>query len=133
MRTRLYQALITSPGLLAMYTSVDGAIRIVQASSLTGVPQRPFMTYRMHTGFPLQGGLGQREYVQLWANDDPGDYTRIDESLRLARIAVEAIEPTEDFLEARWIETGVDLKDDVMGTINRYIRFQLTGTLRERE
>lgn len=115
--------------------------RIIQASALgaeglpgyEGIPERPFATYRMHTDFPLQRPVGRREYAQVWANDEPGDYATIDDILALCRIAIEGLEPTENFLEARWIETGVDLSDTAMGTINRYIRFQFTGTLRERE
>lgn len=141
MRVKLYQALWGYAPLRAIVGE-----RILEASAigadikfadefpdLQGIPERPFVTYRMHTGFPLNRGLGQREYAQIWANDDPGDYMRIDEILRLCRLAVEAIPPADDFLEARWIETGVDLNDLAMGTINRYIRFQFTGTLRERE
>lgn len=134
MRQLLFQALNT----YAPLKSIVGD-RIIQASALgyelpgyEGVPERPFVTYRMHTDFPIIGGLGRREYAQIWANDDPGDYLQIDEILRLCRLAVEAIPQQADFLEARWVETGVDLKDDVMKTINRYIRFQFTGTLRER-
>jgi hypothetical protein len=132
MRKLLYKALKNSTDLGQI---VNG--RILEASAIgsklwPGVPERPFMTYRMHTDFPVIGGAGRREYAQVWANDDPGDYETIDEMLRLARLAVEAIPSQADFLEARWVETGVDLKDDAMGTINRYIRFQLTGTLRER-
>lgn len=138
MRKLLFQAMRNSTDLMQI---VDG--RVFQASRLGilgpdgsiftgGVPERPFITYRMHTDFPVGGGLGRREYSQVWANDDPGDYETIDEMLRLVRRAVEAIPSQADFLEARWVETGVDLKDDAMGTINRYIRFQMTGSLRER-
>jgi hypothetical protein len=132
MRKLLYKALRNSTDLGAI---VDR--RILEASAIgselwPGVPERPFMTYRMHTHFPVIGGAGRREYAQVWANDDPGDYETIDDMLRLAQLAVEAIPSQGDFIEARWVETGVDLKDDAMGTINRYIRFQLTGTHRER-
>jgi hypothetical protein len=129
-RTLLYQAM---KGSQPLENIVHG--RIFQASRLgihdqdgvlitDGVPEKPFITYRMHTDFPVGGGMGRREYSQVWANDDPGSYVQID--------AVEAIPPQDGFLEARWVETGVDLKDDAMGTINRYIRFQMTGSLRER-
>jgi hypothetical protein len=132
MRIRLYKALRASTDLAELVEN-----RIIEASAVgttiwPGTPPRPFLTYRMHTDFPVMGGVGRREYCQLWANDDPGDYEKIDEILRLSRIAVEAIPHTDDFLEARWVETGVDLEDKAMGTINRYIRFQFTGTLRER-
>lgn len=132
MRTRLYKAMSESTDLAQIVGS-----RIIEASAIgselwPGTPETPFITYRMHTDFPVLGGMGRREYCQIWANDTPGDYERVDEALRVVRLVVEAIPPDEDFLEARWVETGVDLKDDAMGTINRYIRFQLTGSLRER-
>lgn len=132
MRTRLYKALSEYAPLLEVVQD-----RIIEASAIgtdlyPGVPERPFVTYRMHTDFPVRS-VGRREYAQVWANDDPGDYLRIDKILEFCRRAVESIQPAEDFLEARWVETGVDLKDDAMGTINRYIRFQITGSLRERE
>lgn len=132
MRQRLFKAM--SESALVTHHVED---RIIQASAIgtelwPGTPKRPFITYRLHTDFPVGGGMGRREYSQIWANDDPGDYERIDEILHVVRLAVEAIPPNGDFLEARWVETGVDLKDDAMGTINRYIRFQMTGALRER-
>ena len=137
MRKVLYQGLINHEPLWPLLEVPDKATleaeeRIMQASSLIAVPKRPFITYRMHTDFPRQS-VGRREYCQIWANDDPGDYLRIDAILKECRIALESLPHQEDFLEARWIETGVDLKDDDMGTINRYIRLQFTGTLRERE
>ena len=137
-RTRLFNALEGFAELTKLVTDDDGIIRIFEASSLgtnltcyEGIPPRPFVTFRMHTDFPLNRGLGRREYCQIWANDEPGDYMTIDEILRLCRLAVEGIPSDKDFLEARWIETGVDLSDQAMGTINRYIRFQFTNTLRE--
>lgn len=132
MRRRLYKAMKGSTDLALIVED-----RIIQASAIgsdqwPGTPKTPFVTYRMHTDFPVAGGIGRREYCQVWANDTPGDYEKIDEVLELVKLAVEAIPADADFLEARWVETGVDLKDDAMGTINRYIRFQLTGTRRER-
>jgi hypothetical protein len=132
-RTLLYQALRGSTDLAEI---VDD--RILQASSLVegAIPEKPFVTYRMHTDFPrpVGGKVGRREYCQVWANDVPGDYLQIDKILDICRQAVEAIPSSKAngaFLEARWIETGVDLRDQDMGTINRYIRFQFTSTLRE--
>lgn len=133
MRVQLAQAMVGDAEVVAEVTSEDGTIRILEASSVNEVPERPFITYRMHTHFPLNRGLGQREYSQVWVHDDPGDYMRIDDILGKIRRAVEAAPSEGEFLEARWIETGVDLKDDVMGTITRYIRFQHTATLRERD
>lgn len=132
MRSIVYPTLSTYAPLLAVVgDDANGDPNIHQASSLTVTPPRPFVTFRMHTDFPLRPrGTGAREYIQLWAHDDPGDYTRIDDILSHCRDALEAAAHSGTFLEARWIETGVDLKDDVMHTITRYMRFQLTRTLR---
>lgn len=134
MRKLLYQALASEPLLVPLVGN-----RIIQASALgnpelpgyEGIPETPFLTYRMHTEFPFS--IGRREYAQVWANDAPGDYGQIDDILEIARKAVEAIPSQDNFIQAVWIETGVDLKDDAMSTINRYIRFQFTGSLRDRE
>lgn len=138
MRTLLYQALVAREPLIAILGSPD---RLIEASALgnpqlsgyEGTPPRPFVTYRMHTAFPYRRKIGAREYAQVWANDEPGDYLRIDQILKEVRIAVEGIAPQGEFVGAEWIETGVDLRDDVMGTINRYIRFQFNSSLRESE
>ena len=135
MRDVLAQSMVASAELQQLLTGDDGEFRVYEASSISveAPPARPFVTYRMHTDFPLNRGLGRREYSQVWAHDEPGDYLVIDEILNAVRRAVEAAPSNGDFLEARWIETGVDLRDDVMGTITRYIRFQHTATLRERD
>lgn len=135
-RTTFFQALFASTDLRERLTGTDEdpeEFRIYQASSLSIVPRRPFMTYRLNNDFPIAKSIGRRAYGQLWANDDPGDYETIDWLLERAREALAAIVPSGTFLEARWIETSPDLRDDVMGTINRYSRFHLTASLRERE
>lgn len=105
--------------------------RIYEASSVDVHTPKPFVVVRMHTGFPIRPVIGGRHYAQVWAHDNPGSYLRIDEILVECRRAIEAHPPDGDFLEARWIETGVDLRDDGFETVTRYCRFQLTHTLRE--
>lgn len=136
-RTLIHTALTGREPLLTLINNEPR--RIIQASAVghgfpgwEGTPPRPFLTYRFHTGFPAPrtARTGRREYLQIWANDDPGDYSVIDEILEECRLALESIPHQGDFLEAVWIETGVELQDIVMGTINRYIRFQITRSLR---
>jgi hypothetical protein len=107
--------------------------RVFEASAVVTQVKRPFIVVRMHTGFPVERGIGGRHYAQVWAHDAPGSYLRIDQILIEARKAIESLPHTgaDGFLEARWIETGVDLKDDTLGTITRYSRYQLTQALRE--
>lgn len=125
-RKLVFQALRNS---VELKTLVDD--RIGAASSFNKQSKRPLVAIRAHTDFPVARRTGRREYMQVWAHDDPGDYMQIDEILRLCRVAIEATIPVEDFLEAKWIETGVDLRDDVMESIMRYSRYQFTFARRE--
>lgn len=123
------QALLASTDLRA---KVDN--RIGAASSFNQQSKKPLVAIRAHTGFPGAKRIGLREYVQVWAHDDPGNYETIDEILTICRTTLEALQPSValgEFLEARWVETGVDLRDDLMDTIARYSRFQLTFSRRE--
>lgn len=105
--------------------------RIHSASSINKQKTRPLVGLRSHTRFPVAKRIGAREYLQVWAYDEPGDYLRIDQILERCQAVIEAIQPQDNFLEAKWIETGVDLRDDVMEAITRYCRFQFTYARRE--
>jgi hypothetical protein len=124
MRTQIYQALKNSTGL----TDLVGD-RIFQASTLENVPDRPFITYRIHGEYRVQI-LGQRAFVQVWCQDDPGDYLRIDQMIDFVKEALESIPHQDRLLQVRWAETSVDLKDDDMHTICRNTRFQVTQAIR---
>lgn len=128
MRERVYNA-------LSAWAPLDPLVgqRIFEASAVTVSTKKPFIVIRMHTGFPVERSIGGRHYVQVWAHDIPGSYLKIDSILTECRKAIEASPNTgaDGFLEARWIENGVDLKDDVLETITRYSRYQLTQALRE--
>lgn len=119
MRTEIFQALTGHAGLTAI---VGG--RIYQASNLFNVPKKPFVVFRMHNAYVFQ--LGHRKMVQVWYHDEPGDYSRIDQMMEHGKAALEAIPPHDNFLELRWFEDSVDLKDDDMGTICRNARYQMT-------
>lgn len=128
-RIIVFQALRTSNELAAIVEDRIGA-----ASRFDKQSKRPLVAIRAHTDFPALGRVGRREYIQVWAHDDPGDYETIDNILVICRDAIEAVQSSValgPFLEARWIETGVDLRDDVMESITRYSRFQVTFTRRE--
>jgi len=128
MRKRIFEALVAWAPLDALVEN-----RILEASSVTVHTTKPFIVIRMHTGFPVERSIGGRHYAQIWAHDEPGSYLRIDDILIETRKALESLPNTGDdgFLEARWIESGVDLKDDLLETITRYSRYQLTQSLRE--
>lgn len=131
-RVIAFQAFRNTPDLVELVED-----RIKAASSVDKQMKRPLIAIRAHTDFPPAGSshggrsFGRREYMQVWAHDDPGDYQRIDQILRLCRDALETVDPFDDFLEAKWIETGVDLRDDRMESIMRYSRFQFTYARRE--
>ena len=128
MRKLIYEALMGWDPLHALVGE-----RIYEASAVDAHTRKPFVTVRMHTGFPVERSIGGRHYAQVWAHDEPGSYLRIDAILIECRKAIESMpnDLEQGFLEARWIETGVDLRDDRLETITRYSRYQLTQALRE--
>lgn len=130
MREIIFEAL---KGDAAVYAEVQD--RIFAASNVDYQGKKPLVVLRSHTSFPVARAegkaLGGRTYLQLWVHDKPGSYVRIDRTLVACRRVIEAIAPVGNFLEATWIESGVDLRDDQMNTVCRYSRFQITETLRE--
>lgn len=126
-RETVFAALTGSTDLVALVGD-----RIHAASSLKNVPTTPFITFRMHHTLEVQGRIGKRQHVTIWAHDEPGDYMRIDDMIAAIDAAMEAILPTGTLREVRWIEGSPDLQDDDMGTITRNTRFEMTSSTPER-
>lgn len=71
-----------------------------------------------------------RQFVTIYVHDEGRSYIRIDAILaRLKELLDNAPGSAADgVITAHYLETSQDLEDDQMGTIVRYIRFQLVGT-----
>lgn len=111
--------------------------RIFQGESMDGPPHtKPFMIYRFGNS-SADNQLRQaarRQYLTIYVHDEakPGDYTRIDQIITALIPVIENAPPAPEYgiMEAHWLETSADFDDREMGTILRYVRFQLIMSTR---
>lgn len=85
-----------------------------------------------HEG-PLPGvSRHQQARFSLWVHDEPGDYTRIDNALKVLRPLVVGSTPRTLngvwLTEAQWTSTSGDLFDAERRTNVKYSTFLLTGS-----
>lgn len=106
---------------------VPGGIH--QVSSLEATPdEKPFIIYTVGTKTPsLDDGnitVAQEASVTIYVHGIPGDYDPIDELMKSIRGVFESAHDDSVIL-ARFLTESDDLRDPEMGTIMRFIRFQL--------
>lgn len=108
------------------------ADRIFQGESMDGAPAtKPFIVYRMGNSSPDNRlHIARRQYFTIYVHDAamPGAYELnvdpgIADVIDLFSAAPPA--PTYHILEARYLEHSSDQDDREMGTILRYVRFQI--------
>lgn len=105
--------------------------RLTLGSSLTEIPQvKPFAIYRVGLSVADLRGDGQTRVkttpVQIFFHDEPGDYGKIDNMLRLARVILEGGNSREHgIIDCGWVEDSEDLRDDEFHTNLRWARYQV--------
>lgn len=104
--------------------------RIYQASALrTAQMVKPYIVY--HLGNDTSEGLSElhlahRQFLQIWVHDEPGDYDLIDEvGDELKELFTGAGSKVDHVITTRFLERSADFNDQVLGTIFRYLRFQI--------
>ncbi|QPX62564.1 tail terminator [Arthrobacter phage Wollypog] len=108
--------------------------RIYQMGSIDETPVRPFMVYRL-TG----GGSGvtanhpsKAVRLEVWVHDQPGSYTRIDDTLRdveerFADVLHASYREGESISQIAFDSRSPDLDDTGFRTICRMSSFTLIG------
>lgn len=86
----------------------------------------------LHEG-PSRGlGTVHRATTVLWVHDEVGDYTRIDDALKVARLHLAAqVQVSLNgiyLMQAEWQGDSVDLYDDARGTNVKNATFLLVGS-----
>jgi hypothetical protein len=106
--------------------------RIRQGESLASAfKTKPFLIYRMGNSSPDNiVRVARRQYFTVYIHDEanPGAYElNIDPGVSEVIDTFEAAppDPSRHILEARYLEHSSDQDDREMGTILRYVRFQL--------
>ncbi len=116
----IYQWLTTDPELTAV-VPVDSFY-----VWLDGPPaNRPFVVLRFGAETPTVV-RGTDQGLTTWAHDDPGDFQRIREVLRLIRRRLEALIVPGAFPPV-WIGDSEELPDDFLNTITRNSTYRLLG------
>lgn len=126
-RIWVYDTLRLNPALAARFGD-----RFFQAESLDGAPKiKPVLIYRMGNSSPDNLVRdARRQYFTVYVHDDasPGAYdVHIDPAVSevIDCFAAAPPAPAYHILEARYLEHSSDQDDREMGTILRYVRFQL--------
>lgn len=92
--------------------------------------EKPFIMYRVIAHRPESRGddrdLTNNENFLLFVHDVPGDYLKIDAILaRLKELFQNAKDEAAGVSRGTWLEDSEDFRDEDMGTIMRYARFQV--------
>lgn len=131
-RHLLYTLLSTDPGIQAVF-----ATRIIDAGELGETPGTqppfPYLVTKFRETTPGASRTSRRHLVELWAYDEPRDYTRLEKGLDAAFAVlhersggpVVAEGETTWLVEGTWESTSNDLTDDVLRASTRYSTYTL--------
>ena len=125
MRTWLFQTLSNDLDLQELFGD-----RFYQGESmLSSVVQKPFLVYTIGnaTDVLLSEDMNspERQFFQIYIHDDGGDYTRIDQGIKLVKDKLRHQQAAEaGIIDIIYLETSRDLDDTTLNTLFRYIRFQ---------
>ena len=126
-RQFIHETLKNDPTLQTLVTE-----RVYQGESLTSSQQvKPFLVWRL--GNDTAEGLAEvdahphRQFFQVYAHDEPADYSQVDTMCEAVIGAFRAVSGSgvEHIYTTVYLETSRDLDDAVLETIFRYVRFQL--------
>ena len=113
-------------GLVDADATLDGLVgdRIYPSNTVFTVPPTPYMVYKVSSLTP-RIATALNTQLQVWAHDEPGDYTTIDDILARVKEVLESQGNSGDFLSAEWLDGSEDGFDDATGTIMRYDRYTI--------
>lgn len=107
--------------------------RWMEGGSLLETPVRPFAVMRYQGHNPGLSRVNQTR-LEVWVHDEPGNYIRIEQVLRLVReritsmVAYNDVELGVSLMDPIWEGESVDLFDDGHRTNTKSSTFLLTGT-----
>lgn len=128
-RVWMHQTLANNAGVQALVGD-----RVIPAENFHRRPEiAPFIVDRLGNASPDNVlNLAERQYFTIYCHDEssPGEYTRIDDIVSAVKKAFRDAGPAPEdhILEARYLETSPDLDDREMGTVLRYVRFQIINS-----
>lgn len=127
MRTAVAQVLAADDQLNAL--GIDGDS--IFAGDIDTVEVRPFLTLRWGITNPGVSVVRDRALV-VWINDEPNDYSRVDQILQRVREVLTSIyglqTATGWITQIRWLTDSDDLTDDGNHTILRQSTYSIIGS-----
>jgi hypothetical protein len=136
MRAWLHSVIETDPVLAepeaAGGLGVEG--EVFAGHSLLDTPDhKPFVVHQMgnNTSERMSDEYSpQRQFVTIYVHDEGRSYIRIDRIIARLKVILDNApgSAADGVMTAHYLETSQDLEDDQMGTIVKFIRFQLIGT-----
>lgn len=92
--------------------------------------EKPFVVHRIAENRGVLRGnevdLVKYADVQLFFHDTPGDYMQIDSLIEIVSGLFDQYnDPANNIVRVEWLENSDDFRDDDMGTIMRYSRYQV--------
>lgn len=125
-RVWLHQTLLGDATLVGM---VPGGFASTTHQEVTPA-LKPFLIHRVLAHRPATRGddddITRAESFLLFVHDVPGDYMKIDDILARMKVLLQNYKNAEQGIaRVTWIEDSEDFRDEDMGTILRYSRYQV--------
>lgn len=115
-----------------LYATLDGLLTmpVYPSGRLKNTPSKPFCLYRITSSTKNMAGddaITVRSVgAMVFIHDDFGDYLQIESTLNTIRDTLNnATNTANGLVRCTWVEDSEDLRDDELGTILRYSRYQL--------
>lgn len=119
-RQKVFDGLTGTPALLSLLA--EGAAGVRAGGSVTGrIPLRPFIIYRIQEMFSALKGddadLVTHTNVEIWVYDEPGSFTRIEDTLAV----IMGLMPNIAGLKAQFRGVSGELPDDDQKAITKNV------------
>lgn len=112
------------------FTALIPAASVLGAGSVDMIPDtKPFAVIKMDVRIPaIKEGVAHKQTLRLWLHDEPGSYVVLDQAVQAARAALSGYVAQSGAVRCEHRDVSPDLADDVLGTIVKYVTFDLVGT-----
>lgn len=132
-RTFIYGTMVNFEALTDLIGGPEDPRIFAKKTMQSSVEEHPYLVYKL--GNSTSENLAEtedieRQFFQVWVHDyqsqDIADYAQIDDVIKQLKAAFKLAGSKADGVWTTiYLETSQDLNDETLGTIFRYVRFQL--------
>lgn len=133
-REFVYNTLVQYNPLTALIGGSDNPRVYAKKNMTSSIEDCPYIVYKLGNSTNMELAETEdweRQFFQVWVHDYHdqkvvADYLRIDDVIAEVKSAFRLAGSKEDgVITAIYLETSQDLNDETLGTVFRYLRFQL--------